>query len=122
MTAAQRTEFSCEVKEVFSGDDLIVFVDLDAEGLYKKQRVRLAGVDTPNSVGSKDNTEAGEIRREIRMLTRYKPGKLVVVKRNPQSWVVQLTVETPEGPVNVNQMLIDRGYAFRDKTNDKVQA
>jgi len=122
MTAATQVEYSCEVKEVFSGDDLIVFVDLNVEGLFKRQRVRLAGVDTPNAVGAGENTPGGELRREVRMLARHKKGRITIVRRNTTSWVVVLVVETPTGPVNINQMLIDRGYEFHEKRNDKVSA
>lgn len=122
MTAETQTEFPCEVKEVFSGDDLIVFVDLGVEGLFKRQRVRLAGVDTPNAVNAAESTEAGEIRREVRMLARHKKGRLTIVRRNTTSWVVELVVETPAGPVNLNKMLIERGYEFKEKRNDKVNA
>lgn len=106
-------EYACEVREVFSGDDLIAFVDLGVENLFKKQRLRLAGVDTPNAINATGNTEAGQLRTFVRNLTRGRKGKLVIVSRNTNSWVVTLTVETPEGPVNVNEYLIGQGYKFQ---------
>jgi hypothetical protein len=112
---AQQTEYACEVKEVFSGDDLVVMVDLGVENLFRKQRVRLSGVDTPNAVGAGETTAAGIIRREIRMLAIRKKAKLTIVSRNTNSWVVVLIVETPEGPVNVNERLIAQGYEYKAK-------
>ena len=113
--AQQRTEYPCEVREVFSGDDLVVFVDLGVEGLFKKQRVRLAGVDTPNAIGAREDTTGGSVRREVRMLARGKKARLTVVSKNTSSWVVTLVIETMEGEVNLNERLIAQGYAFNAK-------
>ena len=109
-------QYPCEVREVFSGDDLVVFIDLGVEGLWKRQRVRLAGVDTPNAVGAAEDTEAGRVRREIRQLARHRRGVLTVVSKSMNSWVCTLIVETSqvkEGAVSVNDWLIARGYVFK---------
>jgi len=112
MVPAQ-TEYSCEVKEVFSGDDLIAMVDLGVENLFKKQRLRLSGVDTPNAISASGSTEAGQLRSFIRQMTRGRKSKITVVNRNTNSWVVVLVVEAPEGAVNVNDYLIANGYEFK---------
>lgn len=109
-------QFPCEVREVFSGDDLVVMVDLGIENLWKRQRIRLAGVDTPNAVGAPDDTEAGRIRKEIRTMTRGRRGVITVISRNLNSWVCSLVVEatgTPDGVVCVNDWLIGKGYVFK---------
>ena len=111
----EKTEFRCEVKEVFSGDDLIAMIDLGVENLWRKQRIRLAGVDTPNAVKEGVNTPAGVIRTYIRNLTRGKPATLTVEHKNVSSWVVTLIVQTPTGPVNVNEYLISQGFQFKGK-------
>lgn len=107
--------YPCEVREVFSGDDLVLMVDLGVEGLHKKQRVRLHGVDTPNAIKAAPNTSAGEIRNYVRRLTWRRPGHFEVVSRNVGSWVGILTVSTPTGQVNVNQDLIGKGYQYAGK-------
>lgn len=107
------TEYTCEVREVFSGDDLIALVDLGVENLWKRQRIRLSGVDTPPAINATGDTEAGQIRSHVRALTRGRKGRLTVVTRNTNSWVVVLVVDTPEGPVDVNELLIARGYQFK---------
>lgn len=111
MTA--QLEYSCEVREVFSGDDLIALVDLGVENLWKRQRIRLSGVDTPNAINANGDTEAGKIRSYVRALTRGRKGKLTVETRNTNSWVVTLVVDTPDGSVNVNEYLISQGYQFK---------
>jgi endonuclease YncB( thermonuclease family) len=115
MSAIAQTEFACEVREVFSGDDLIVMVDLGVMNLFQRQRIRLAGVDTPNAIGSREDTSGGEVRRQVRQLARGRKAKLSVVTRYANSWVVQLTIETPEGPVDLNQRLVDQGYTYNAK-------
>ena len=112
----QQNEYACEVREVFSGDDLIVMIDLGVQNLYMKQRVRLSGVDTPNAIGARDDSKGGEIRREVRMLARGRKARLTVVSRNTNSWVVVLVVETPDGEkINLNERLIAQGYAYNVK-------
>ena len=105
--------YACEVREVFSGDDLIAMVDLGVENLWKRQRIRLSGVDTPPAINATGNTEAGQIRNFVRSLARGKKAQIAVISKNTNSWVVNLTVETPEGPANVNEILISRGYEFK---------
>lgn len=109
------SDYVCEVREVFSGDDLIALIDLGVENLWKRQRIRLSGVDTPPAINATGDTEAGKIRSHVRTLTRGRKGKLTVVNRNSNSWVVILIVETPEGAINVNDLLIARGYQFKTK-------
>lgn len=109
-------EYSCEVRDVFSGDDLVVFVDLGIEDLWKKKRVRLLGVDTPNAVNAAEDTEAGRVRRQIRQIARGRRGILTVTSKNLNSWVGTLVVESPSSPdgiINLNQLLVDQGYVFK---------
>lgn len=106
-------QYACEVREVFSGDDLVVLIDLGVEGLWKRQRVRLHGVDTPNAVKAGEDTEAGKVRRRVRQIARGKRGIFTVVSRNMNSWVGTLEVESPSGAIDLNAMLIAEGYIFK---------
>lgn len=118
-----QTEYECEVKEVFSGDDLVALVNLEVENLWQKRRIRLSGVDTPNAIKAAPDSEAGKIRSEVRLMTRSKKATIQVVSRNQNSWVVVLLVETPSGPKNINEYLIERGYAYkRGGSNELSQA
>lgn len=114
----EKLVYPCEIREVYSGDDLIALIDLRVEGLFKRQRIRLHGVDTPNAVGAARDTEAGSVRQEVRDLTRGRRARFTVVStsRNNGSWVGELVVEADAsvgGAINVNQYLIERGYVFR---------
>lgn len=110
--------YSCLVTEVFSGDDLVALVDLGVESLWKRQRIRLYGVDTPNAVKMADDTEAGRIRSLVRGIVRNRRGLLTVYQRNSASWVCGLVVEADQshnGAINLNSWLIDKGYVFNRK-------
>lgn len=119
MDAPKAEEYSCEIRDVFSGDDLVVFLDLGFEELWKKKRVRLYGVDTPNAVHAQEDSEAGRIRKQVRNLARGRRGIFTVTSKGLSSWVGTLVIESPSAPggvINLNQHLIDQGYVFKRST------
>ena len=106
--------YPCEVREVFSGDDLVLFIDLGVEQLWKRQRVRLHGVDTPNAVGEPATSPAGMVREGVKRIARFRKGQFTVMSRNGTSWVGVLIVERTggSGVLNLNQHLIDQGHVY----------
>lgn len=113
--------YLCEVKEAFSGDDLMAMVDLGVENLWKKQRIRLYGVDTPNAINAQSDTEAGQIRTLVRNMVLRRKAWVTIISKNTSSWVVVLEIETPDGVINVNDFLIARGYTFPSEDTKKVE-
>jgi hypothetical protein len=112
--------YDAVVEEVHSGDDLVVLVDLGIDGLFKRVRVRLFGVDTPNAYRAKADTEAGDVRDEVRRLASLGACKVHVISQGRGGWVAILMVETESGPpVNINEALIGRGYIYRGKDNHR---
>ena len=71
-------EYSAQVLEVRSGDDLVAMVDLGLDGLYKKTRLRLRNVDTPDAYRKDASTDAGRIRDHVRDLVSGKEVKITV--------------------------------------------
>lgn len=108
----EQTEFSAEVRDVFSGDDLILFIDLGMDGVFLKRRFRLHGVDTPNAVGQGHDTEAGRLRSLVFGMTKRVPLRIRIVNRMPHVLTGILYIVRPEGELNVNEMLIAKGYKF----------
>lgn len=107
--------YDATVEEVRSGDDLLVLVSLGVDELYKRVRVRLHGVDTPDAYKAGPETEAGALREEVRRLTRGR-ARVETVKTSSTSWVVVLHYFSEEREwVNLNQVLISRGYVFLDR-------
>ena len=113
MESTKPRVFQAEVKEVISGDDLILMVDLGADDLHKRQRIRLKDVDTPNAVRQSPETEAGKVRDKVAELCRDRKVTITLNHKTANAWVVTLTVLLPDGTgVNLNEVLIRDGYAY----------
>jgi len=117
MNENEGKRLSAEVVEVFSGDDLIVMVDLEVESLFKKQRVRLHGVDTPNAVRSGSETEAGKLRSYVKALCKGRKLQIEVKSRGVSSWVIVAWVITDSGEHNLNEDLIDQGFGYKRESS-----
>lgn len=105
--------YNAKVEEVFSGDDLVLMIDLATENLFLRQRVRLHGVATPSAVNASPDTEAGKLRSYVRNLTRDRPARLRVLSRIGGSWVGILIISTRDGDINLNDELIAQGFQFK---------
>lgn len=102
-----------EVQDVFSGDDIIVLVDLGIEELFKRVRVRLHGVDTPNGLGASKDSEAGKVRSYVRQLCKSKRVRLEIVSKNVSSWVCKVVILTETGDFDLNADLAKQGYQYK---------
>lgn len=101
-----------EIRDVYSGDDLVVWIDLQCDDLFKKKRVRLHGVDTPDARGQGPETEAGQLRQFVRNTLKGRTLNIVPVSQNGTSIVAIIEVEIDGKPLNLNEVLIARGYKF----------
>lgn len=105
--------FSVKVEEVHSGDDFIFLIDLGVDGLFKKTRCRLHGVDAPNAYKAKADTEAGVVRDEVRKLVASGRCSIELVSEGKGGWIVRLFVADIDGSVVcINDILRDRGYIY----------
>jgi endonuclease YncB( thermonuclease family) len=88
-------------------------VDLGVEDLFKRVRVRLAGVDTPPYQGRAAEGAAGEVRRWVRDMTRGKDILLLVHSRLSNSWVCTVIVDhSGDNPIDLNAELVAKGYVY----------
>ena len=111
-------KYAAKVLEVISGDDLQLFVDLGIDDLWKKVRVRLHGVDTPDAYHAKPETPAGAIRDRVKELARKQDCEIEVHEQKRGGWIVTLHIPHagPDGSsLNLNTALIEEGYVFRHK-------
>jgi len=105
-----------KVEEVHSADDFILMVNLGVDGLYKKTRVRLHGVDAPNAYKARADTEAGMIRDEVKALLA---GKCLVeiIAEGKGGWIVDVKVfDSNNQPICLNTLLRERGYIYNNVT------
>lgn len=109
----EKETYEGDVLEVFSGDDLIVMMDLRVESLFKRMRIRLHGVDTPNGFNSASDTDAGKLRQYVRGLCRDKKVKVTPITKRDTYWVATLEVVDGDLLHNVNKDLIAQGYEFK---------
>lgn len=107
--------YEVEVEEVHSGDDLVLLVNLGVDGLYKRVRARLKGVDTPSAFRVPKDTEAGEVRDCIRNLVLKNKCVIDLHSHGKGGWMVTLHVVKDDGPLNVNSLLMDKGYVYQGK-------
>jgi len=101
------------VEEVHSGDDLILMVDIGVDGLHKRVRARLKGVDTPSAFKAKCGTEAGEVRSTLKGMLAAGQCSIYLHSIGKGGWMVTLFVTDSTGSrTNVNDFLISRGYVY----------
>jgi hypothetical protein len=103
------------VEEVHSGDDLVLMVDLGVDGLFKKVRARLRGVDTPSAFRAGKASEAGELRDAVRAIVAQGKATVELHSHGRGGWMVTLLVSTRDGEINVNETLIAKGYVYHNK-------
>ena len=121
----QEKVFDVTVEEVHSGDDVVLLANLGVDGLFKRVRARLKGVDTPSAFKAKQSSEAGEVRALVRRLTTDGQCKVVVHSYGKGGWLVTLYVthRTSVGEVttNINEALIARGYVYNKSQEQGAQ-
>lgn len=107
------TMLQAEVIEVHSGDDLVVMASLGVDSLYKKVRVRLQGVDTPDAYKAAPDTEAGEVREQVSSMVKGKMCTMDVHTQGKGSWVVTLYLDRDTDKESLNDILKKQGYVFK---------
>ena len=109
--------YAVKVEEVHSGDDFMLLVDLGIDGLFKRTRCRLHGVDAPNAYKAKAETEAGNVRDEVKRLVATGRCHVEVVAEGKGGWIVCLLVTDGTGnTTSINNLLRDMGYIYHPTT------
>ena len=117
------------VVKVIDGDTIDVSLDLGFD-IMTKQRVRLMGIDTPESRTS-DKTEkiyGNMAKQHIKeWCAKIKEGSRGVLKckeRDPRDKYGRVLAELWVGDVNVNQWMIDNHHAvaYHGQNKDDVEA
>lgn len=116
-----RFEYAAEVVRVVDGDTMDIRIDLGFQ-IYTKVRVRLHGVDTPETYGVKKESEeyaAGMKAKEFvlgwlsdlgdRIVIRSHDGKALGTGKYGR-WIVEVFAPSGEGP-SLNQELVESGNA-----------
>ncbi len=106
------TLLQAEVLEVHSGDDMVLLASLGVDNLYKKVRVRLHGVDTPDAYRAAPGTEAGDVRDAVAKTVKGKRCTIDVHTQGKGSWIVSLYLGITDEAECLNTILQKQGYVF----------
>ena len=108
------TYFVKSIDRVVDGDTVAISIDLGFD-LTKKERVRLAGIDTPET-RTKDTKEKelGYEAKEFLEIHLMKASKLTVKTEKDGKYGRMLgwLYKTEEDEVSINELMIDKGYAW----------
>lgn len=120
--------YRCRINKVVDGDTVEIDLDLGFNILLANQKVRLAGVDTPESrTANKEEKERGLLSKK-KLAEKLPVGswqKIQTLKAdsNDDKFGRILGVFIAEDGVSVNQWLIDNNYAvlYQGENKELVQ-
>jgi|TARA_R110000782_G_scaffold1595_1_gene6095 micrococcal nuclease len=123
-------EYYCEVTRIVDGDTLDVDIDLGFSTKLTKQRIRMLGIDTPES-RTRDLEEKSRGLLSKKFLINLCPlGSKIRLRSHGKGKFGRILGEifTPEGEVSINKQMCDEGYAVeyyggnKDELSAKHQA
>ena len=119
-------EYSCVITRVVDGDTVDVDIDLGFDMWLKKQRIRLYGVDTPESrTSDKDEKPYGLLAKQKLKdkIDEAAEVKILTEKDEKGKFGRILGTISADG-VNLNEWLVENKYAVRyhGQNKEEVQA
>ena len=119
-------EYKCKVKRVVDGDTMDVVLDLGFD-IFHACRVRLAGIDTPES-RTRDLDEKARGKLSKAYLKETIKGKKIVLKTKIKDAkgkfgrvIAEVWAEFEEGSMrNVNELMIKEAYAVKYNAGNKA--
>jgi len=108
------TYFVKSVDRVVDGDTIDIIIDLGFD-LTKKERVRLAGIDTPEKrTKNPKEKEMGYQASEFLEMHLMEASKLTVKteKEGKFGRMLGWLYKSEEDTMSINQIMIDKGYAW----------
>ena len=117
------TYFVKSIDRVVDGDTIDISIDLGFD-LTKKERVRLAGIDTPEKrTKDQKEKEMGYQATEFLEMHLMEATKLTVRTEKDGKFGRMLgwLYKTDEDTMSINQIMIDKGYAWAYDGGTKVR-
>jgi len=106
-------EYYCEVTKIIDGDTLDVDIDLGFATKLTKQRIRMLGIDTPESrTRDLEEKSRGLLSKEF-LINLCPVGSKIRLRSHGKGKFGRILGEifTPEGEVSINKQMCDEGYA-----------
>ena len=117
------TYFVKSIDRIVDGDTIDISIDLGFD-LTKKERVRLAGIDTPEKrTKNQKEKEMGYQATEFLEMHLMEATKLTVRTEKDGKFGRMLgwLYKTDEDTTSINQIMIDKGYAWAYDGGTKVR-
>ena len=102
-----------EVVKIVDGDTIDVNIDLGFN-LTKKERVRVAGIDTPESRTSDDEEKVFGIEAKEHLKHKLEKAEALTISTEKEGKYGRMLgwIYADGSPVSINQLMIDEGYAW----------
>ena len=106
-------EYFFEVTRIVDGDTLDVDIDLGFATKLTKQRIRMLGIDTPESRTRDLEEKARGLLSKKFLLSTCPIGSTIRLRSHGKGKFGRILGEifTPEGEVSINKQMCDEGYA-----------
>ena len=108
-------EYSCKIVRVVDGDTVDVDIDLGFGMWMHKERIRLHGIDTPESrTRDLEEKKLGLQAKDYLKSLIMNADKLIVRTEKDGKFgrMIGYLYMNPDATVSLNQMLIDEGFAW----------
>ena len=119
-------EYFCEVTRIVDGDTLDVDIDLGFATKLTKQRIRMLGIDTPESRTRDLEEKARGLLSKKFLLSTCPIGSTIRLRSHGKGKFGRILGEifTPEGEVSINKQMCDEGYAveYYGGNKDELEA
>ena len=114
-------EYNCKIKRVVDGDTVDVIIDLGFDIFYKS-RVRLYGIDTPESrTRNKDEKARGLMSKQY-LIDELEKGQVVIkTHKDKKGKFGRVLGEMYVGDKNINLMMVDDHMAVEYKGQNKKE-
>ena len=117
-------EYSCKVKRVVDGDTVDVVIDLGFD-IHYSSRVRLYGIDTPESrTRDKDEKARGFISKDFLKSWLDKGGVVIRTRKDKKGKFGRVLGEMVVDNININELMIEEHHAvkYHGQSKDDIEA
>jgi micrococcal nuclease len=117
-------EYSCKVKRVVDGDTVDVVIDLGFD-IHYSSRVRLYGIDTPESrTRDKDEKARGFISKDFLKSWLGKGGVVIRTRKDKKGKFGRVLGEMVVDNININELMIEEHHAvkYHGQSKDDIEA
>ena len=118
-------EYRCKILRIVDGDTIDVDIDLGFGTWMHKERVRLVGIDTPESrTRDKEEKRFGLLSKQY-LKTHYPVGSMAVLRthKDKTGKFGRILGEFIYDKTTINQKMVDEGYAvvYNGQSKDDIQ-